>query len=69
LVFFATIIFGTFKINKSSPELKEIFQTILNVVFNSFNNEEVEKFKNSIISLKKKYEIILINYLKKKKKS
>ena len=58
LIFLAKILFFTFKMNKKNFENIEKYKTILNVISNSFKNEEIEKFKTSIISLKKKYEIL-----------
>ena len=58
LIILSKIIFFTFKISRKSYEINEKFKTILKVIYDKFDEEEVKKFKNSIISLKNKYKII-----------
>ena len=54
LIFLAKILFFTFKIKKKNLENIEKYKAIFNAIMNSFKNEEIEKFKSSIIPLKKK---------------
>ena len=58
LIILSKIIFFTFKISRKSYEINEKFKTILKVIYDKFDEEEIKKFKNSIISLKNKYKII-----------
>ena len=58
LIFLAKILFFTFKMSKKNLQNIEKFKSILNAISSIFKNEEIKKFKTSIISLKKKYEIL-----------
>ena len=58
LIFLAKILFFTYKISKKNLENTLKYKAILSAINRIFTNEEIEKFKNSIISLKKKYEIL-----------
>lgn len=68
LIFLAKVIFMTCQINKNNDEIIDKYKKILDVIYNTFNENEIEEFKKSIISLKNRYEIIYNPISEKEKK-
>ena len=58
IIYLSKILFITYKISEKNLDKNKVYNSILNAIRYLFTNEEVNKFKNSIIYLKNKYDLI-----------
>ena len=66
LIFLSKIIFFTFKISSKKQALLENYNNAFNYIKMNFQNDEIDKFKNSILPLKEEYESFYKKILKDK---
>ena len=61
MIFLSKILFVTFRVSKKFEKNInniKIFENIINIIQSSFNDEEIDKFKSSILAIQKQFEII-----------